>query len=46
LTQKKIIRMTDSSQYNSSYSLAYGALDTVQVINASKYLTSIYVSGW
>lgn len=29
-----------------SYSLAYGALDAIEVVNASKYLQSMYVSGW
>ena len=28
------------------YSLTFGCLDPIQVVQSSKYLTSIYVSGW
>jgi isocitrate lyase len=43
---KKLYWTLRSSFETGNCSKTYGALDTVQVINMCKYLTSIYVSGW
>lgn len=34
------------SQAANNFHMTFGALDPVQVINQSKYLKTIYVSGW
>ena len=33
-------------QKKKKYSLTFGCLDPIQVVQTSKYLTSIYISGW
>ncbi|CAD8088697.1 unnamed protein product [Paramecium sonneborni] len=43
---RKFYNLMMDLKQNNGFSLACGALDTVQVINMSKYMTSIYVSGW
>lgn len=43
---RKFFNLMLDLKKSNGFSLACGALDTVQVINMSKYMTSIYVSGW
>lgn len=43
---KKMWKMINDLAAEGKYSHTFGALDTVQVIQMAKYLTSIYVSGW
>jgi isocitrate lyase len=42
----KLNNMLRTCFNNNSFELTYGALDPVQVINLSKYLKCVYVSGW
>jgi isocitrate lyase len=43
---KKAFAMFAELKKNKDCSHCFGALDTVQVIQMAKYLTSVYVSGW
>eukprot|EP00906_Rhabdomonas_costata_P003219 RCo004919 len=43
---KRAFAMFKELQKKGGYSHCFGALDTVQVIQMAKYLTSVYVSGW
>ena len=43
---KRAFAMFKELQKSGGYSHCFGALDTVQVIQMAKYLTSVYVSGW
>jgi isocitrate lyase len=43
---KKLWGLLQVHKANKTASFTYGALDTVQVIQMSKYLDTIYVSGW
>lgn len=43
---KKAWKLFTSLREKRSYSATFGALDTVQVIQMAKYLTTVYVSGW
>merc|ERR1712045_581802 len=43
---EKLYRMMREHQANGTCSHTFGALDTVQVTQMAKYLTSVYVSGW
>ena len=45
-TAKKLWKLLKEYQKNKQYSHTFGALDTVQVIQMAKYLSSVYVSGW
>merc|ERR1712003_234010 len=42
----KLYNMLREHQANGTCSHTFGALDTVQVTQMAKYLTSVYVSGW
>eukprot|EP00931_Biecheleriopsis_adriatica_P021810 TRINITY_DN1415_c0_g1_i5.p1 TRINITY_DN1415_c0_g1~~TRINITY_DN1415_c0_g1_i5.p1 ORF type:complete len:545 (-),score=149.15 TRINITY_DN1415_c0_g1_i5:60-1694(-) len=42
----KLYRMLREHQAKGTCSHTFGALDTVQVVQMAKYLTSVYVSGW
>merc|ERR1719262_1385669 len=42
----KLYRMMRDHQAKGTCSHTFGALDTVQVVQMAKYLTSVYVSGW
>jgi len=42
----KLYKMMREHQANGTCSHTFGALDTVQVTQMAKYLTSVYVSGW
>merc|ERR1719242_2069981 len=42
----KLYTMLREHQANGTCSHTFGALDTVQVTQMAKYLTSVYVSGW
>merc|ERR1740116_109114 len=42
----KLYKMMREHQANGTCSHTFGALDTVQVAQMAKYLTSVYVSGW
>merc|ERR1719333_1704129 len=42
----KLFKMCRENQKNATCSHTFGALNTVQVIQMAKYLTSVYVSGW
>jgi isocitrate lyase len=43
---KKAWQLFTTLRERKSFSATFGALDTVQVIQMAKYLTTIYVSGW
>jgi len=43
---EKLYKMMREHQANGTCSHTFGALDTVQVTQMAKYLTSVYVSGW
>jgi len=43
---EKLYKMMKTHQANGTVSHTFGALDTVQVTQMAKYLTSVYVSGW
>ena len=43
---KKAWALFKEMEKNKDCSHCFGALDTVQVIQLAKYLTSVYVSGW
>jgi isocitrate lyase len=43
---KKAWKLFTTLREKKSFSATFGALDTVQVIQMAKYLTTIYVSGW
>merc|ERR1712099_66962 len=43
---EKLYTIMRANQKNGSTSHTFGALDTVQVTQMAKYLTSVYVSGW
>merc|ERR1719387_3303061 len=43
---EKLYNMLRQHQANGTCSHTFGALDTVQVVQMAKYLTSVYVSGW
>lgn len=43
---KKLWALLEHHQQNKTTSHTFGALDTVQVTQMAKYLTTIYVSGW
>lgn len=43
---RKLWDLFQHCRENKSYSATFGSLDPVQVIQMSKYVTSIYVSGW
>merc|ERR1719277_1324674 len=42
----RLYKMMREHQANGTCSHTFGALDTVQVTQMAKYLTSVYVSGW
>eukprot|EP00442_Polarella_glacialis_P057711 CAMPEP_0115074772 /NCGR_PEP_ID=MMETSP0227-20121206/15514_1 /TAXON_ID=89957 /ORGANISM="Polarella glacialis, Strain CCMP 1383" /LENGTH=133 /DNA_ID=CAMNT_0002461753 /DNA_START=1 /DNA_END=398 /DNA_ORIENTATION=+ len=42
----KLYTMLRNHQAKGTCSHTFGALDTVQVVQMAKYLTSVYVSGW
>eukprot|EP00931_Biecheleriopsis_adriatica_P021812 TRINITY_DN1415_c0_g1_i7.p1 TRINITY_DN1415_c0_g1~~TRINITY_DN1415_c0_g1_i7.p1 ORF type:complete len:570 (-),score=149.30 TRINITY_DN1415_c0_g1_i7:60-1694(-) len=42
----KLYKMMRDHQAKGTCSHTFGALDTVQVVQMAKYLTSVYVSGW
>jgi len=42
----KLYKMLREHQAKGTCSHTFGALDTVQVVQMAKYLTSVYVSGW
>merc|ERR1712232_835170 len=42
----KLYKMMREHQAKGTCSHTFGALDTVQVVQMAKYLTSVYVSGW
>ena len=42
----KLFNMCKEHQKNGTVSHTFGALDPVQIEQMSKYLTSVYVSGW
>lgn len=42
----KLLKQLKEHQANKTASITYGCLDPIQVIQMSKYLDSIYVSGW
>merc|ERR1719486_1885042 len=42
----KLYKMMRADQAAGKCSHTFGALDTVQVVQMAKYLTSVYVSGW
>merc|ERR1719293_263199 len=42
----KLYNMMREHHKNGTCSHTFGALDTVQVVQMAKYLTSVYVSGW
>ncbi|KAL4476584.1 hypothetical protein ABPG72_000743 [Tetrahymena utriculariae] len=43
---KKMWKLLKEAQANKGFHHTFGALDPVQVINLSKYLKTVYVSGW
>jgi len=43
---EKLYKMLREHQAKGTCSHTFGALDTVQVVQMAKYLTSVYVSGW
>jgi len=43
---EKLYKMMREHQAKGTCSHTFGALDTVQVVQMAKYLTSVYVSGW
>jgi len=43
---QKLYKMLREHQAKGTCSHTFGALDTVQVVQMAKYLTSVYVSGW
>merc|ERR1719517_136391 len=43
---EKLYKMMREHQANGTCSHTFGALDTVQVTQMAKYLTTVYVSGW
>merc|ERR1719218_548790 len=43
---EKLYKMMRDHQAKGTCSHTFGALDTVQVVQMAKYLTSVYVSGW
>ncbi|EGR31625.1 isocitrate lyase, putative, partial [Ichthyophthirius multifiliis] len=43
---KKMWRLLKDAQLTGNFHMTYGALDPIQVINLSKYLKTVYVSGW
>ena len=45
-TAKKLWNMLNAYRENGGYSHTFGCLDTVQVVQMAKYLSSVYVSGW
>jgi isocitrate lyase len=42
----KLYKMMREHHKNGTCSHTFGALDTVQVVQMAKYITSVYVSGW
>merc|ERR1719395_389754 len=42
----KLYKMMRTHQANGTVSHTFGALDTVQVTQMAKYLSTVYVSGW
>mmetsp|Transcript_133378 Transcript_133378/g.236040 ORF Transcript_133378/g.236040 Transcript_133378/m.236040 type:complete len:550 (+) Transcript_133378:77-1726(+) len=42
----KLYKMMRDHQAKGTCSHTFGALDTVQVVQMAKYLTSVYISGW
>lgn len=46
IQSKKMWSLLKESQATNNFHMTFGALDPVQVINQSKYLKTIYVSGW
>jgi len=43
---KKLFKKLDDAYNNKAFHHTFGALDPVQLINLTKYLTTVYVSGW
>ena len=43
---KKLYCMLSDAYQNKSFHHTFGALDPVQLINLTKYLSTVYVSGW
>jgi len=43
---EKLYKMMREHQKNGTCSHTFGALDTIQVTQMAKYLTTVYVSGW
>ena len=43
---KKMWKLLKEAQATKNFHMTYGALDPVQVVNLSKYLKTVYVSGW
>mmetsp|Transcript_92592 Transcript_92592/g.267360 ORF Transcript_92592/g.267360 Transcript_92592/m.267360 type:complete len:551 (-) Transcript_92592:285-1937(-) len=43
---EKLYKMLREHQANGTCSHTFGALDTIQVTQMAKYLTTVYVSGW
>jgi isocitrate lyase len=43
---QKMWKLLKEAQANNAFHMTYGALDPVQVVNLSKYLKTVYVSGW
>eukprot|EP00971_Amphidinium_carterae_P128203 2539840-Amphidinium_carterae.2 len=43
---EKLYKMMRDHQAKGTCSHTFGALDTVQVVQMAKYITTVYVSGW
>ncbi len=43
---KKLYKQLEEAHANGGFHHTFGALDPVQLINLTKYLTTVYVSGW
>ena len=43
---KKLYQKLDTAYRNKAFHHTFGALDPVQLINLTKYLSTVYVSGW
>jgi len=43
---KKLYKQLDEAHKTGAFHHTFGALDPVQLINLTKYLTTVYVSGW
>lgn len=43
---KKLWNLLSHCSQNKTFSHTYGPLDPVQIVNMTKYLKTVYVSGW